>query len=152
MANSGGTRLGVKRSLRRCRRVPFNLFPPIFQGILLLSSLDSRSVHLSTSFRWIYSFPCCFALRKVFESGQKSVESFVSSRRSNHRTYFYQLFINFRFIRLFSISFARHFSRLPSIKKFKSLANQTTRFVDRKIFQEIFVWKIYDTSHYYNTP
>lgn len=77
MANSGGTRLGVKRSLRRCRRVPFNLFPPIFQGILLLSSLDSRSVHLSTSFRWIYSFPCCFALRKVFESGQKSVESFV---------------------------------------------------------------------------
>lgn len=86
MANSGGTRLGVKRSLRRCRRVPFNLsLPPpplpIFQGILLLSSLDSRSVHLfprvSAGF---IPFRIVSLSGNFSESGlKKSVESFVSS-------------------------------------------------------------------------
>lgn len=54
MAKSGGTvmrGLGEKRSLREgvAELLLTSLFP-IFQRILLLSSLDSRSVHLSTGF------------------------------------------------------------------------------------------------------
>lgn len=55
MAKSGGTvmrGLGEKRSLREgVAELLFNIsLFPIFQRILLLSSLDSRSVHLSTGF------------------------------------------------------------------------------------------------------
>lgn len=53
MAKSGGTvmrGLGEKRSLREDVAELLTSLFPIFQRILLLSSLDSRSVHLSTGF------------------------------------------------------------------------------------------------------
>lgn len=53
MAKSGGTvmrGLGEKRSLREGVAELLTSLFPIFQRILLLSSLDSRSVHLSTGF------------------------------------------------------------------------------------------------------
>lgn len=53
MAKSGGTvmrGLGEKRSLREGVAELLTSLFPIFQRILLLFSLDSRSVHLSTGF------------------------------------------------------------------------------------------------------
>lgn len=133
MANSGGTRLGVKRSLRRCRRVPFNLSlspPPIFQGILLLSSLDSRSVHLfprvSAGF---IPFRVVSLSGNFSESGlKKSVESFVSS---SFGQIIARIFINCLLISASSDFFLSVL--LPTFRGFhsprnsNSLANQTTR-------------------------
>lgn len=133
MANSGGTRLGVKRSLRRCRRVPFNLSlspPPHFprDSPPFFSRFEIRS-SFSTGFRWIYSFPCCFALGKLFESGlKKSVESFVSS---SFGQIIAPIFINCLLISASSDFFLSVL--LPTFRGFhsprnsNSLANQTTR-------------------------
>lgn len=136
MANSGGTRLGVKRSLRRCRRVPFNLSlppPPFSKGF------SSFLLSIRDPFIFFHGFPLDLFLSVLFRSRETFrvwpeeicwIFCFIKFR-SNHRTYFYQLFINFCFIRLFSISFAPHFHSSRN----SNLLLTKQHVVDQKIFQ-----------------